>query len=90
MKASERPISVASIDTETAIELYESSNEPRFASAQYAMPSGVRTNTGPAQFAIAMSASTIIVAANAQLLRRLRLRPDADGPAPMAHPAPAA
>jgi Cu2+-exporting ATPase len=31
--------------------------------------------------AVAMSASTIIVAANAQLLRRLRLRPDDSGPA---------
>jgi Cu2+-exporting ATPase len=32
--------------------------------------------------AIAMSASTIIVAANAQLLRRLRLRPDSDDQPP--------
>ena len=30
--------------------------------------------------AVAMSASTIIVAANAQLLRRLRLRPDTPAP----------
>jgi Cu2+-exporting ATPase len=41
--------------------------------------------------AIAMSLSTIIVAANAQLLRRLRLRPAASGgaeaPPPMPRPA---
>jgi Cu2+-exporting ATPase len=33
--------------------------------------------------AVAMSASTIIVAANAQLLRRLRLRPPETGAAPV-------
>jgi Cu2+-exporting ATPase len=37
--------------------------------------------------AIAMSASTIIVAANAQLLRRLDLRPTSDTP-PQARPEP--
>ena len=52
------------------------------------MPWGIDLSMAAA--AIAMSASTIIVAANAQLLRRLRLRSDPDGPAPMAHPAPAA
>jgi Cu2+-exporting ATPase len=51
------------------------------------MPWGI--DLSMAMAAIAMSASTIIVAANAQLLRRLRLRPDADGHAAMAHPAPA-
>ena len=35
--------------------------------------------------AIAMSASTIIVAANAQLLRRVQLRHDAPAPPPAEH-----
>ena len=43
----------------------------------------------PAIAAVLMSVSTIVVAANAQLLRRVDLRPDRDTPSPTPTPAPA-